>query len=617
MTRCKSWGKPGALPLARSLLLFSAFFLLSVVKGRERVKESVGVEGDVYAFGYNTYGQLGLGDGLYGDDPRYANEPAEQPEEYLTPQLIRSIAKVERLYPGGYHVLAVIGGRLHTWGWNAYGQLGRLANKQTYGRPPRESQDNLPRVVEHLAEEEVDLAVAGIYHNVVLTKSGRLLSFGHNANGQLCQGHYDDVERPSPLLVEGGGALPSPVRDVYAGADHTMIILDNYQVYGCGSNKFGQLAMEDGINTLRTKLVLLPALSSLKLGRTYVGPYHGFAFAADMQAYAWGYNGMGQLCDGSIAPAYQPRHIPALSEGPLNHTSVDHIYIGTVHTIVVPNFGGGVVGCGDNSHGQLGTGDIRSQTLPVHANLSTIEDGAVRTARSAGFHTLMLTHDKQGGGGRVEPGLLFGMGSNEFGQLGIGILGTNFYDVSQYDPGRDELDAVVQPTLVEVLPGFNITEIYVGLTASYVKLGQCPFQNIDACGVCMGDNTTCYGCDGIPGSNVVVDVCGVCGGDSSTCAGCDGVPFSGTVVDQCGVCGGNGTECVDCNGDLYGTAQLDVCGVCGGDDSTCKGCDGVPNSGKVFDRCEICGGMDASCLLVLRIMRGSSNKAGAIVAPMW
>jgi len=38
-----------------------------------------------------------------------------------------------------------------------------------------------------------------------------------------------------------------------------------------------------------------------------------------------------------------------------------------------------------------------------------------------------------------------------------------------------------------------------------------------------------------------LDVCGVCGGDGSSCRGCDGVPNSGVKQDPCGLCGGDGS----------------------------------------------------------------------------
>jgi hypothetical protein len=68
---------------------------------------------------------------------------------------------------------------------------------------------------------------------------------------------------------------------------------------------------------------------------------------------------------------------------------------------------------------------------------------------------------------------------------------------------------------------------------------------VDICGVCGGDGTSCLGCDGVPNSGAALDKCGVCGGNNS-CVGCDGVPNSGKVNDACGVCGGDGQTCVQC-----------------------------------------------------------------------
>ncbi|MCC6954891.1 MAG: hypothetical protein IT290_12310 [Deltaproteobacteria bacterium] len=54
--------------------------------------------------------------------------------------------------------------------------------------------------------------------------------------------------------------------------------------------------------------------------------------------------------------------------------------------------------------------------------------------------------------------------------------------------------------------------------------------------------------------------------------GCDGVPGSGLVLDICNLCGGNGTSCLDCNGLPFGTSVLDQCNVCNGANDTCLGC---------------------------------------------
>ncbi|XP_022108597.1 uncharacterized protein LOC110988924 [Acanthaster planci] len=71
-----------------------------------------------------------------------------------------------------------------------------------------------------------------------------------------------------------------------------------------------------------------------------------------------------------------------------------------------------------------------------------------------------------------------------------------------------------------------------GATSNRAELNQC--------NVCYGGNTGLNETSGI-------NECGQClsdpSADESSCAGCDGVPNSGQVNDACGVCGGTGTTC--------------------------------------------------------------------------
>jgi hypothetical protein len=85
--------------------------------------------------------------------------------------------------------------------------------------------------------------------------------------------------------------------------------------------------------------------------------------------------------------------------------------------------------------------------------------------------------------------------------------------------------------------------------------------------------------------------------------GCNGTIHCGQV-DECGVCNGDGTSCCQkdacgvCNGDGSSCCQTDVCGVCGGDGSSCScwdcgggGCDGYGGS---VDECGVCDGYGAT-----------------------
>ena len=67
--------------------------------------------------------------------------------------------------------------------------------------------------------------------------------------------------------------------------------------------------------------------------------------------------------------------------------------------------------------------------------------------------------------------------------------------------------------------------------------GQCFGSALtDSCGICYGGTTNLTEGSGL-------DACGVCLGDNSTCVGCDGELNSGRVTDRCGECGGNNCGC--------------------------------------------------------------------------
>ena len=130
-------------------------------------------------------------------------------------------------------------------------------------------------------------------------------------------------------------------------------------------------------------------------------------------------------------------------------------------------------------------------------------------------------------------------------------------------------------------------------------LTQVSFSNFDG-EICFGDDT------GSAGNNVIsgieadgwslyigttwgdcycasdVDECGVCGGDDSSCLDCADVPNGDSVIDSCGTCDNDSSnDCVqDCNGEWGGTAVEDICGECGG-------------SGTYVDECGVCEGPGA------------------------
>ncbi|MGI6524217.1 MAG: hypothetical protein ACOX2O_02845 [Bdellovibrionota bacterium] len=172
----------------------------------------------------------------------------------------------------------------------------------------------------------------------------------------------------------------------------------------------------------------------------------------------------------------------------------------------------------------------------------------------------------------------------------------------------------------------------------------CLETDLDQCGICGGDDSSCSDCRGIPNGDWTLDACRKClAPDDPTrdtnctdCAGipngftkkdlcgecelnpdgspnpnyntmncwtkdCKGVPGGGAWIDACGVCNGDGWSCRDCAGTIAGTAKVDDCGVCDGgnkakdkcgvcfgDNKSCADCAGQPYGKFKLDDCGVC-----------------------------
>lgn len=133
----------------------------------------------VYSWGSNAYGQLGLG--YFVQESPY-------------PQILSSIAssKIIDVAAGQYHSIALTSaGKVFTWGWGIHGQLGHgNCDNEFYPKPL-----NFPHAVKQVS--------AGHAHSLILTCEGKLYGFGSNVFGQLesCQIESNKSTRPVWVLL--------------------------------------------------------------------------------------------------------------------------------------------------------------------------------------------------------------------------------------------------------------------------------------------------------------------------------------------------------------------------------------------------------------------------------
>lgn len=159
-------------------------------------------KGDLYSWGSNDNGQLGLG----------ITDRIKQ-----TPQKIRVLTKVVQIEAGDFHILALTSdGKVYTWGAGSDGQLGHgNANNQN---TPRQIPD-IPLIAR---------ISAGGGHTALITQDFKLWIFGRGRDGQLGrEGNIEAVAsyRTSPVLVDFFSS--SRVLQVSCGMHHTLALAEN------------------------------------------------------------------------------------------------------------------------------------------------------------------------------------------------------------------------------------------------------------------------------------------------------------------------------------------------------------------------------------------------------
>jgi len=131
------------------------------------------------------------------------------------------------------------------------------------------------------------------------------------------------------------------------------------------------------------------------------GGRHSIAICENGSVISWGYNGYGQLGDGTSTQQQTVSTVVGVS-------NVSHISAGLFHSIFITN-DGFAYGCGRNTQGQLGDSTLTDKYIPTRLRFLP----KVIKSAGGGEHSLFIAEDST----------VYGTGLNNSGQLGDG---TNF-----------------------------------------------------------------------------------------------------------------------------------------------------------------------------------------------
>src|SRR3989338_6049012 len=225
--------------------------------------------GDLYAWGLGAQGQLGQGSGT----------------NYNTPQQVTAIAGGwQKISAGSHHSLALhSNGTLYTFGYNAFGQLGRSGTVTT------------PTAI----DANTYLDIQGAYmQSYVVRSDGTVLSFGRNESGQLCNGETapSTQAHQTPIVV----SMPTPTK-ITAGVSHVSFLMQDGTIRACGAGNSGQLGTGSTISLLTP--------TDIGAGGGWLDLASGFNHVVGQKAdgwYGWGANINGQLGLGDLSNRMSP-----------------------------------------------------------------------------------------------------------------------------------------------------------------------------------------------------------------------------------------------------------------------------------------------------------------------
>jgi alpha-tubulin suppressor-like RCC1 family protein len=308
-------------------------------------------DGTVWAWGSQDYYQLG--------NPTYADR--------LEPGKVLDLEGVKAISAGGWHNLALLEyGTVRAWGLDNEGQLGDGTVSGNQYQPPAKVLDL----------ERVKAVSAGGRHSLALLEDATVWAWGSQDWYQLGNPTYIDLPRPKKVLdLEG-------VDTIAAGPWHSLALLKDGTVRSWGANNYGQFGGGDATGNQYRSPVKALNLEGVKA--IAAGSHHSLALREDGTVWAWGYNGYGQLGDGTTIDRHSPvkvsdlERVSAIVAGRLQNIS---------HNSLALREDGTVWAWGYNGYGQLGDGTTTNRDRPV----KVLELKGVKAIDAGGYHSLAVS----------------------------------------------------------------------------------------------------------------------------------------------------------------------------------------------------------------------------------
>ena len=333
----------------------------------------------------------------------------------------------------------------------------------THNETSHEKYDILtfPRVVYKLKNEIIENIYSGWEHNVVVSKKGKIFTFGHNQSYQCGLPNTNIFHQnsiPDPTNISELYNIYS--KEISCGNEHSLILTHEKKVYGIGNNEDGVLGYNDiAIKSYKPLLIHFGDKDEYteRINLISSGTVHNMALTDDGKVFSWGAAMGGQLGhdekflinNSSNKKNFHLSKPSIISSFTDKKILINKISCGEAHSIAITN--SGEVYCwGFGSNGQLGLGFCEDsfepgkglvksrRMLPEKMNISNIKE--IQCGKT---FTMLINKENR----------LLSCGNNDLCQLGFKSELTN---------DKKRCHDLIYPTILDSFSTFEVMKISCG-----------------------------------------------------------------------------------------------------------------------------------------------------------
>ncbi|KAJ5068139.1 hypothetical protein M0811_12599 [Anaeramoeba ignava] len=252
-------------------------------------------------------------------------------------------------------------------------------------------------------EENIQKVTVGSSNEAILTKEGNIFAKGYNINPE---NPYEFINISS-LIEDTNDRV---IQDIVSGAHSIYLLTSNQNVYGIGSNQYGELGFDfEALEKTEEPILMMKNVSKIFSGNS---SKNIFLLNSNQELFGCGSNSYAQLGLGeSRKEETKIQKLTKIQNIPKG--KIIDIQCGDNHSIMLieqedENPKRKLYSCGRCGFNGLGKGENTYEFTEIKSSLFENDNDNIIDFSCGGYHTLILTSKEK----------LIGFGNNNFAQLG-------------------------------------------------------------------------------------------------------------------------------------------------------------------------------------------------------